>query len=154
MTPGSLIADLRARGVSIALTPSGRVTIRPKSKLTPDERTYLRVNARAVAARLALERMREEDREAAERQLRELGERLRARAERERLYVRAEWFASLDPRRVAALIDAGKLTAEDIVLWSEVRRVLERGLWLRLTACEIATAIRDATGGRPVRVEW
>jgi hypothetical protein len=51
MTPGSFIASLRERGLSISATPSNRVRVR-RADLTPEERAYLRANSEAVARAL------------------------------------------------------------------------------------------------------
>jgi hypothetical protein len=52
MTPADLVARLRSRGIDIGLTTTGKVRVKPRSALLPEESAYLKDNAALVAQSL------------------------------------------------------------------------------------------------------
>jgi hypothetical protein len=151
MTARELIQAAAARNVKLRVDGE---RIRARG-LTAEERTFLRdpVNARAVAALLALADVRKREADASEREEARLVAFANERAERERRRRRIEWLASLDEGRVTALAEVGRLTADDIATWREVRDIVQRLIARHWAAAQIAAELSRVVGRVMLRFE-
>jgi hypothetical protein len=127
----TMLDDMRARGLRVTVTKAGKLRVTPASRLTPADRTALRVQSKALLALLALDNILADEAARNEQDQRATVEAAEARAQREALMRKADVMATWDEGKVRALAAAGRLTPEDVQLWHVVREELLRRVWLQ-----------------------
>jgi hypothetical protein len=149
VTPKEFIQHCAERGIALRLS-GDKVLARG---LNGEQRRYLRENVKAVGAVLAIAEVRRLDAERAKRQQREQQTELDRRQAREKERRFVEWLASLDEGRVEALAARGKLSAEEVLLWRELRDAVERMIVHHYSALQIAAGLSQISGRR-VQVQF
>jgi hypothetical protein len=143
-TPGEFLDSLRGRDLRATVSATGRLRIEPRSRLTDAERAYLSGHASAVVRTLVARRALDEavrKREAAdEAAICEQVAESERRAAAHRARIRREAMADWSAEKVAALVDEGALTAEDVAEWREAVAEQERRVRLQVGAAVLSAA--------------
>ena len=156
MTPASFVRSLQQRGLRVALSAKGRLRVEPRGSLSAEDRSFLRANTPSLVAYLRASEARDliarRNRDATEQELREEFAAMDRRAADERALQRAMWLVGLDDARFNALIDAGRVTAEDVELRAALHEEAERQQRFNTDLRALVGAISELLGTRIVAV--
>ena len=149
MKPSELIINLRDRAILIVPSGEGKLRVEPASKLTADERAFIKGHVPTILAALALDSLLTADLDAEEEEQSRAAGALQDKNQRMIRQRRMDRLAILDEKTVRRLVEEGRMGVTDVTDWHDAVAALESRFKIHAMAAEVA----GATGRQVTVVE-